>query len=49
MMIVTGRLVFVGKKYNMFSAVRHDPTLPFGAGCAPLMPDLMLLPRNQPR
>jgi hypothetical protein len=49
MMIVTGQLVFVGKKYIMFSALRHDPTLPFGAGCAPLMPDLMLLPRNQPR
>ena len=27
---------------------KHDPGYPFGK-CAPMMPDLLLLPRNQPR
>lgn len=27
----------------------QDHTLELGTGCAPLMPDLRLLPRNQPR
>lgn len=28
---------------------RHDHALELGTGCAPLMPDLRLLPRNHPR
>ena len=28
---------------------RNDPKIVLGHGCAPLFPDLVLLPRNQPR
>jgi hypothetical protein len=28
---------------------RRDPTVELGKGCAPLCPDLLKLPRNQPR